>query len=144
MLRTVSAAVLGLGFVAVSSSPALALAPETLEAKIPFAFNVSNVTLPAGEYRINPVSDLDPQVVEIRSTDGRHAVVVLSEDAPVGPPRTKPELVFDRYGQQEFLRAIKLPEEPGASLGPSRSEIDAARAASSHRTTHKSANHGDK
>jgi hypothetical protein len=37
-------------------------------------------------------------------------------------------LVFDRYGKQEFLHAIRVPEEEGAVLPPSRPEIQAARA----------------
>jgi hypothetical protein len=136
MQRAFSVVALGLGLAAVSSRPALAMAPETVVAHIPFAFNVRNETLPPGDYRLHPLSDLDRQVLEIRSTDGRHAAVVFSEDAPSASPNAKPELVFDRYGQMDFLHAVKLPEATGAILEPSRSEVQAARAIASEQAAH--------
>jgi hypothetical protein len=124
------------GLAGVASSPALAFPPETLVAHIPFAFNVRNETLPPGDYRITTISDLDRQVLEIRSKDGRHAVITFSEDAPAARSTTTPTLVFDRYGHMSFLHAIRLPEETGAVFEPSRSEIQAARGVTSEQATH--------
>jgi hypothetical protein len=124
--------VLGVGLAAVVSSPALALGPETLKAHIPFAFSVDNVTLPPGDYRIKPLSDLSPDVVVIRSTDGRHAVVAMATDAAPAHSSDTPQLVFDHLGKREFLRAVRVPDETGADLPSSRTEIDAARAVASH------------
>ncbi|HUL79489.1 MAG TPA: hypothetical protein VL691_19655 [Vicinamibacteria bacterium] len=131
MLRTLSLAALGFGLAAITPSPAAALAPDLVTAHIPFAFSVRNETLPAGDYEINPVSDIDRDALEIRSTDGRHAAVFLSHEAPAGLRGTTPELIFDRYGNQMFLHSIRLPEETGAALNPSRSEVQAARSVSS-------------
>jgi hypothetical protein len=131
MKRVLSVA-LGVGLVAVVSSPALALGPETLKAHIPFAFSVDNVTLPPGDYRIKPLSDFAPDVVVIRSTDGHHAVVVMAEDTSPARRSAIPQLVFDRFGKREFLRVIRVPEEPGAQLPSTQAEIDAARALGSH------------
>jgi hypothetical protein len=125
MVRTVSAAAVGLA--ALCASPAFALAPTTVKAHIPFAFTVGNVTLPAGDYRIDPMGGLDRNVLEIRSQDRRRAAVVLSETGPAGPRGAKPELVFDRYGRLAFLHAIELPEEPGAVVPASRLEVQTAR-----------------
>jgi len=125
MLRTVPLVTLGL--VALASVPAFAMAPETLVVHIPFAFSVRNETLPAGDYTVRPINDLDRNVLEIRSADGRHAVVVLTLDAAGERRGAAPQLVFDRYGKKGFLRAVELPEQPGANLPASPSEIKAAR-----------------
>jgi len=112
MTRAVSAAALGLGLAALSASPALALALETL---------------PAGDYVVRPLDGVEPAIVEIRSTDGRHAVLALAVDGSPGARGTQPELIFDRYGEKEFLHAVRLPDEKGAVLEPSPSELQAAR-----------------
>jgi hypothetical protein len=128
MLRILSTAALGLGLAASFASPALALAPERLAVHVPFAFSVADETLPAGDYSISPLSDVDRDVLEIRSADGRKAVLVGSEDGEPASRTSKPELVFDRYGNQEFLHAIRLPEETGAVLTASEAELQAVRA----------------
>ncbi len=118
MLRTVSLAALGLG--ALVAGPAFAMAPEPLLVHVPFASSVQNETLPAGDYRVRPLSDLQRNVLEIRSTDGRHGVLVLSWDAPGEARGARPMLVFDRYGDKAFLRAVELPEAEGAGLPATR------------------------
>jgi hypothetical protein len=130
MLRTLSLATLGL--VALAAGPALAMDQETLVVHVPFAFSVNSVTLPAGDYRVYPLSILDNNVVEIRSADGHHAALVLTTDAPPERRGAQPELVFDRYGKKGFLRAVELPEERGATMPTSRSEVMAAREFASH------------
>jgi hypothetical protein len=130
MLRTLSLATLGL--VALAAGPALAMEPETLVVHVPFAFSVDDVMLPAGDYRVHPLNDLDRNVVEVRSADGRYGALVLTTDAPAERRGAQPELVFDRYGKKSFLRAVELPGEEGASLSATRSEITAARELASH------------
>jgi hypothetical protein len=125
MLRTLSLATLGLA--ALAAGPAFAMDPETLVVHVPFAFTVRNATLPAGDYSVRPLSDLARNVLEIRSVDGRHCAFVLTSDAPGEHRGAPPQLVFDRYGDKDFLRAVELPEEPGAALPATRSEIRAAR-----------------
>jgi hypothetical protein len=127
MSRTVSITALGLGLAALASSPALALAPEPIVVHVPFEFSVANETLPAGDYRINPLNDLDRDVLEIRSTDGHHAVLTFVEDGPIASGTAEPDLVFDRYGTKEFLRVVRLPREPEAIVEPTGAEIAAAR-----------------
>jgi hypothetical protein len=130
MLQSLSLATLGL--LALAAGPAFAMDPETLVVHVPFAFSLQDVTLPAGDYRVHPLNDLDRNVVEIRSVDGRYGAMVLTTDAPAERRGAQPELVFDRYGKKRFLRAVELPEELGASLPTTRSEITAARAVASH------------
>ena len=131
MLRTIS---LAFGIVALAAGRASAMSPEPLVVHVPFAFSVDNVKLPPGDYQVHPLSDLQNDVVEIQSVDRRHALLVLTTNAPAEPRGARAELVFDRYGTERFLRAVQLPEEPGASLSPTRSEIVAARSVVSHQT----------
>jgi hypothetical protein len=139
MQRALSVVALGLGLAALSSGPALAMPPETLLVHVPFAFSVQDETFPAGDYQIHPLSDVDRQVLELRSTDGRHAVFVPGEDAPTASRTAQPELVFHRYGRTEFLHAIHLPEGTGTVLEASRSEVAAARVLASEHAAHGSA-----
>jgi len=127
MRRTLSVAVLGLGIAGVASSPAFALGPEILTAHVPFAFGVGSRTFPAGNYEITTLSELDRQVVEIQSRDGRYSTFVMTDEATPGGRGTHAELIFDRYGTHEFLHAIHLPYDDGATLRISRSEFQAAR-----------------
>ena len=127
MSRIVAVAALGFGLAALSAGPALALGPETLTVHVPFAFNVGDETLPAGDYSIKPLDDLEAQVLEIRSTDGRRAILTYSVDSSPVARDNQPELVFDKYGTKEFLHTVRLPDETGALLEPSPSELQAAR-----------------
>jgi hypothetical protein len=125
MQRTLFLATLGLS--ALASGPAFAMAPENLVVHVPFAFTVSSVTLPAGDYRVGPLNDFDNNVLEVRSFDGRHTAMVLTTDAAREGRGASPQLVFDHYGKKEFLRAVELPDEAGASLPSTAAEIETAR-----------------
>jgi hypothetical protein len=127
MLRIAYAAALGFGLAALSASPALAMAHETVVVDVPFAFNVGSARLPAGDYTVSQVEGNDPQLLEIRSTDGRYAALAITVDRKPLPRDTHPDLLFDKYGNKEFLHAIRLPEVTGAVLMPSSNELQAAR-----------------
>jgi hypothetical protein len=60
----------------------------------------------------------------------RHVVFIMTADAPPAVRGTQPQLVFDRYGARGFLHAIHVPEDAGAMLKSSRSELEAARSLS--------------
>ncbi len=126
-MRAVSAVVIGLGLAAVSTSPALALARETIEVHVPFAFTVTDKTLPAGDYFVRPLNDAQPPVLEIRSTNGRYAALALTRSASPGARDSHPVLLFEKYGSNEYLHEIRLPAEMGVVLEPSLTEIQAAR-----------------
>jgi hypothetical protein len=82
-----------------------------VQATMPFNFTVANKVLPPGTYKIVPVTD---GVVEIKSQDKQ--VSTLSATSPdTGAdsdwlPSTQPEnggkLVFDKFGDQYFLRQV--------------------------------------
>jgi hypothetical protein len=71
--------------------------PE-IEANVPFSFVVGDTTLPAGKYQIRTIDDGANVVLEIRSENGRTAVVFDTVQAQLEGDRIqhKTELVFDK------------------------------------------------
>jgi hypothetical protein len=123
---------------------AAGLAGETLDGHIPFAFEVRGTMMPAGNYVIRGADDVQPSLLEIRSTDGQHAAFFFVEDN--GSRSTnpiQPKLVFDRFGQKRFLRSLRLGDGDRESLPTSTDEITLARRqASTHAPTHASSSSG--
>jgi hypothetical protein len=120
---------------AAASRPAFAFDNETLRAHISFPFHVLDSTLPPGDYVIKSAQGMDPALFEIWSTDGKNGMFFLTESGE--PDRTGSEsthLVFDRIGQEVFLREVVVPGETGRRLAvssaESRAEVAAARAPS--------------
>jgi len=74
---------------------------RAVKATVPFDFTVGNTLLPAGSYTI---AAEDTGVIKIRNTDGR--IVLLSTTTPDGKEAKTDELVFNKYGDQYFLREI--------------------------------------
>ena len=97
---------------------------NTIEVKIPYAFNVEKATLPAGEYTMAALTD---NTVVIRSKAGNGDVVSLTTIA--GAARAKnPQLVFHRYGDQYFLAQVWLVRNTeGRAFYASSHEIEMAR-----------------
>jgi hypothetical protein len=96
---------------------------------IPFAFQVGDQTLPAGEYQVGRVNQHTTVAQLIRSTDSKSAVVILTIAAG-SKNKYVPELVFHRYGHQYFLYQIWTGTGAGRELSPSKREKEAARGAS--------------
>ena len=74
-----------------------------LIANVPFAFNVGNKTLPAGEYaikQVNPASD--HAVLQLTSKDGNSGALVQM-DSVIGRARENAKLIFNRFGNQYFF-----------------------------------------
>ena len=85
---------------------------RTIKANIPFDFTVGNTWMPAGEYRI---SSPFREVVEVRSADlTRTAEIVSSESHMELGSGSK--LVFDKYGDQYFLRHVLCPSVASLNL----------------------------
>ncbi len=96
-----------------------------LDANIPFQFTVGNTTLPAGKYVIKPLDNSgdNPNVIEVRSTDDRMAVIFDSENASLDNAPKKSEIIFDKIGNQYFLSQIFVEgENYGAQMLESRME----------------------
>jgi len=94
--------ILALAFLATTQ---VARAQEAVLANIPFAFTAGQMTLPAGEYRVQKLTN-DSSPLLIRSTDGDGASIVMTFAASANAPQAKSKLVFHRYGNRYFLAQV--------------------------------------
>ncbi|HWB32852.1 MAG TPA: hypothetical protein VG714_06745 [Acidobacteriaceae bacterium] len=85
-----------------------ASAATITETRVPFAFTVNGITLPAGTYVVTSSS---PNVMQISSTDHNHpnTVTVITREYAPGDPDGPAMLVFEAYGSQYFLHEIICP-----------------------------------
>jgi len=104
-------------------------AEEPMLVNIPFAFAAGNVTLPAGEYRIEKL-DGNSAVVLIRCSDASAAAVVLSNAAQTKETPTQSKLIFKRYDNRYFLSQVwRAGSIRGRELMKSRSEKEISQSA---------------
>jgi hypothetical protein len=113
-----------------------------IRVNVPFPFYVGNTQLPAGRYLIRRVEANNPAVLEIRSEDGKVAVLITGRDAQATSTPTKTELVFKKYGDVSILSQIfqagtplgvelpKLLQEERAAKGGATSERQSVEATS--------------
>jgi hypothetical protein len=104
-LKTAGVALAAAAIAVVGASAASADEVVITNLKVPFAFIVGGVRLPAGDYSVREASTgLD--VVKIVSDDGRHSALVAT--VPSEPdPADKNEVVFAKVGRDHFLSRIE-------------------------------------
>jgi len=112
------------GLAATLTANAQIRSDATIRANIPYSFVVNNTTLPGGTYVIT-VDDpygSDTSVLEIRSANGKTAV--LFDTDPITGPRLAPqtELVFDKVGDTYFLSKVFLKDDEGDQLLKSKTQ----------------------
>jgi hypothetical protein len=85
---------------------AYAQTSESLRASVPFAFKVGGATLPAGTYQVSCDGVEAPGVLVVRSKDGHHEAIVLTENVDTRDPQRDARLVFEREGQVYALSEV--------------------------------------
>ena len=87
-----------------------------IQVNVPFDFAVGNTTLPAGKYEIRGLDDHAPNVLELRSANGRTTVVFDAESAQTRGDQieSKNELIFNKFGDRYFLSQVWV---AGSSFG---------------------------
>jgi hypothetical protein len=77
-----------------------------IDADIPHNFMILNKTLSAGKYVFRMSQSSDGAVMVVSTADGKNLDQFMVRDsiAPTRPAHT--ELIFNRYGDKEFLRRI--------------------------------------
>jgi len=122
-ILTVAAA---LAFTALA--PAQSHAQQITRAKVPFAFQVANTTMPAGEYQIGRALQSSKQVQQVRRADSTASAFVIT--IPTGSTNNDagPRLIFHCYSKECFLSEIWNGNGEGMKLMVSRREKELARA----------------
>ena len=105
-------------------APANAQITNEIKADIPHSFTIVNTTLPAGRYDFRMVRNSDLQVMTVQSQNGDVAAEFLVRQSDDNHTPKHTELVFNRYGNREFLEKVY---ESGNKIGvavnePSRDE----------------------
>jgi hypothetical protein len=123
MKRYVLAAIL---FAAFPASGLFAQSMD-LKAKIPFDFQIGDKLLPAGEYRVQHVSNL----LVLRQEDGDHAAASrLTYPSSRRDIPQKAALQFKRYGNQYFLSNVwTAGERAGLAIPQTKMQQEIARRA---------------
>jgi hypothetical protein len=106
--------------------PAQSRAQQVTQAKIPFAFQVENTKMPAGEYQIRRALPSSKAVLQIRRTDSAAAMFVLTNSADTRS--NDAELIFHCYGNECFLSEIRTGRGQALKLGLSRGEKEVSHA----------------
>lgn len=96
----------GLAALAVASR---AQAVDQIIVNVPYDFVVSGKTLPAGEYRINRVSQNNNLTLEITGLENREGALLVSNEVTTNR-EDKPTLSFQHVGDQYFLSKIETAE----------------------------------
>jgi len=103
-MKTVAVMAMAAAGVLVSAQPARA--QESVNAKVPFAFLVGDIELPAGDY-VMTRDTRQPELIAITTPDGSRAALVLSR-AVASDRNDEPKLAFERIGKQVFLTQVNL------------------------------------
>ena len=104
-------------------APVSAQAQDHLVAQVPFEFTLGTSTLPSDTYRLSRMNE-HPEMLLVRSD--RNGAFVRT--APERLPRdgSEPSLLFHRYGDQYFLRAIRWDGSARLDLPETKAERAAA------------------
>jgi len=104
--------------VSAAIGPLSLLAQGPIQFTAPFDFTVGNKNFASGEYRVAAVA---PQVLAIRSLDGRSTQVVIAQASQAKDKQSNAVLTFNRYGDRYFLSRLSDPNH-GWELPKSRVE----------------------
>jgi hypothetical protein len=108
MMKNVSMKIaLALVGVATMGMAARANLVDQLTVTVPFEFVANGVTLPAGQYRVQRISDIHPsEGLVLTNFDKRKVVLVFPVDME-SPREIKPELTFENGGDHAVLTRIQ-------------------------------------
>jgi hypothetical protein len=95
----------------------------SVQAEIPFQFHVGSKTLPAGKYLIRQLDEMDLNVMQIRSADGKLSALFNVEGVQAKATPDNTEVIFNKYGDQYFLSELFDEGEPdGSKVVPTAAE----------------------
>lgn len=83
---------------------------DKLVVNIPYEFVVDGTTLPAGTYKVNPISNQNKKVLVISNSEARAAVFVLSSEIAGTTGSEQPGVSFRQVGEQHLLSKIQTAE----------------------------------
>jgi hypothetical protein len=100
-----------------------AYAQDRVDAKVPFAFIVNGVQLPAGSYEVREMSE-GSGVLTIESTDGQKVVSMMTIPSSSSNEEGDPKLLFDTIDNQHVLVGIDYGDGEGRQILSNTSNAD--------------------
>lgn len=88
--------------------PLSLLAQGPIRFTAPFDFTVGTKKFASGEYRVE-VAAMAPQVLAIRSRDGRSSQMVIAQASQPKSKQSNAVVTFNRYGDRYFLSRLSDP-----------------------------------
>jgi len=77
---------------------------HAVQATVPFDFTVASAHVPAGTYTISSANQRDSNLIMLRNETGK--VTILAAAYADGKQPQSGKLVFDKWGDQYFLREV--------------------------------------
>jgi hypothetical protein len=77
-----------------------------LVADIPFNFTACREQMPAGKYKIYPISSANPRMLLVRGEDNRSVEILCTRDVRASKPTSRGKVIFNRYGNEYFLSEL--------------------------------------
>jgi hypothetical protein len=100
-----------LGFaLLISAGVVSAQSTKSVDADVPFTFNVGEETYASGNYKLHITGDAAGGSVVTISDDKGNALQTMVATGTGSTSRRKSELVFERRGNERYLVGISLPE----------------------------------
>lgn len=98
--------VLGLFVPFVVIAHASAQKNSELVVNIPFNFTACKEQMPAGKYKVLPITSANPRLLLVHGEDNRSAEIICAQDVQSSKPASGGKLIFNRYGGQYFLSQL--------------------------------------
>jgi hypothetical protein len=133
-MKKLSARMSGIVFAAAAialGTVSAAQAQDRVGAKVPFAFLVNGVQLPAGTYEVKDLSE-GSGVLTIESTDGQKAVSGMTIPTSPSNEEGDPKLLFDKINDQHVLVGIDYGDGEGRQIMSNTSNPDQTAATPAH------------
>lgn len=73
---------------------------------IPFNFTVCTQQMPAGKYKVRPITSATTNLLLVRSEAGHFAEITCTRDVQSSKRASEGKLIFNRYGNQYFLTEL--------------------------------------
>jgi len=109
--------------------PTMAQVPNKVTFDAPSAFYAGNAKMPAGSYTATQ-PNVDDNLLLIEDAGGSHSAFVEFVVAPSETPQAQTDVTFNKYGNVEFLGAIRIQGRSSEmQIQPSKAEQNAAKAA---------------
>ena len=101
---------------------------QSIQGNVPFAFQVGNTVLPAGEYIVHPLRSGSP-ALQIQSSEAKGKTIMCLSVPTQTTSAQEPRMIFHRYGSTYFLSQIWSGGglNTGSEFAPSKAERAMAR-----------------